>query len=268
MAKNQLFFKCLNHFITFYAYFGLLFALFWIYCIVIPEYFEKYSLSQTFYILFNIFFLYFYIQGYTNLILTTISRYFLRTNKHSLTASDFFCPKCNSYSNNRSHHCTLCNYCVPLRDHHCFFVGVCVGSHNKRYFMLMLFHLWWAHIIGYSFIWSYMWKEIGGFCLETILKILFFNIAYLIGYINSMWIVLICLLHYLVFIDLILLSGIQYQMVKRLIRGQTQYEEKKNIIDPTYKKGEEFYRIFGGKRFFWIFLNPLYRQNLSLGNYI
>ncbi|KAG7154340.1 protein S-acyltransferase 13-like [Homarus americanus] len=39
-----------------------------------------------------------------------------------------YCPTCNIYKPERSHHCSLCDRCIHQRDHHCFFLGTCIYS--------------------------------------------------------------------------------------------------------------------------------------------
>jgi len=159
----------LNRISWFYAYVGLLYALYFIYFIVIPAYNKQYYQSN---IVFHIVFLYFFFQGYFNLILTTFSS----SSSSSLSNEeiDRYCCQCLKYARERSYHCRLCQYCVPRQDHHCFFVGTCIGEHNQRYFILMLAHLLCAHILGYWFVCEYLWSEVGGFSILTIIKIIFF----------------------------------------------------------------------------------------------
>ncbi|CAF3727722.1 unnamed protein product [Rotaria sordida] len=189
------------------------------------------------------------IKTYLNLILTTFSSISL-CNEEKI---DRYCRKCLNYSRERSHHCNLCQLCIPIQDHHCFFVGTCIGKHNQRYFLLMLFHLLCAHFIGYIFVFNYLWNEIDGFHILNIFKILFFNIGYLIGFIKTKWQAFICFHHYLVYFDIIFISKLFYQIMKRSLNGQTYYEEKKMI----FKNKQTFSQIFGSNK--WILIFPLIR---------
>ncbi|CAF2917464.1 unnamed protein product [Rotaria sp. Silwood2] len=184
-----------------------------------------------------------------NLILTTFSSISL-CNEEKI---DRYCHKCLNYTLERSHHCNLCQHCIPIQDHHCFFVGTCIGKHNQRYFLLMLFYLLCAHLIGYIFVCSYLWNEIGGFHFLNIFKILLFNIGYLIGFVKTKWQAFICLHHYLVYFDIIFISKLFYQIMKRSLNGQTYYEEKKMI----FRNKQTFSQIFGSNK--WILIFPLIR---------
>jgi palmitoyltransferase len=228
-----------------YAYLGLIYALYFIYFIVVPVYREQNRLSNSRYLFFNIIFFYFFLQGYFNLIRTTFSSISL-DNKENIVR---YCQFCLNDARERSHHCYLCQSCIPIQDHHCFFVGTCIGKHNQRYFLLMLFHLLCAHLIGYIFICEYFWNEIGGFKFVTILKILFFNIGYLIGFVETKWQAFICFHHYLAYFDMIFMSRLFYQIMKRSLNGQTQYEEKKMI----FKNKQTFSQIFGSNKLNLIF---------------
>jgi len=223
-----------------YAYLGLIYALYFIYFIVVPSYYQENLLSNKKFLIFNIIFLYFFFQAYFNLIRTTFSSISLDT-KDKITG---YCSFCLNYTRERSHHCNVCQSCIPIRDHHCFFVGTCIGQHNQRYFLLMLFHLLCAHFIGYIFVYNYLWNEIGGFKLITILKILFFNIGYLIGFVETKWKAFICFHHYLVYFDILFMSKLFYQIMKRSLNGQTEYEEKKMI----FRNKQTFSQIFGSNK--------------------
>ncbi len=224
--------RSLNRIGSCYAYLGLIYALYFIYFIVVPTYREQNSLSNSRYFIFNIIFSYFFSQGYVNLILTRFT---------SISLDNQF--------RERSHYCKLCEYSIPIQDHHCFFVGTCIGQHNQRYFLLMLFHLLCAHLIGYLFVWNYLWNEVGGLHWITIPKILFFNIGYLIGFVETKWQAFICLHHYLAYFDFVFISKLFYQVMKRTLNGQTQYEEKKMIE----RKKQTFSQIFGSNKSILIF---------------
>ncbi len=228
--------RCLNHIGSCYAYLGLIYALYFIYFIVVPTY----HLSYLRFIVFNITFLYFFSQGYLNLILTRFASFSL--------------DKKSNYYSERSHYCKLCQSYIPIRDHHCFFVGTCIGQHNLRYFLLMLFHLLCAHLIGYSFVCHYLWNEIGGFHLINIFKILFFNIGYLIGFVETKWQAFICLHHYLAYFDFVFISKLFYNVMTRALNGQTQYEEKRMIVGNK----QTFSQIFGSNK--WILIFPFIRS--------
>jgi hypothetical protein len=113
----------------------------------------------------------------------------------------------------------------------------------------MLFHLLCAHLIGYLFVWNYLWNEVGGLHWITIPKILFFNIGYLIGFVETKWQAFICLHHYLAYFDFVFISKLFYQVMKRTLNGQTQYEEKKMIE----RKKQTFSQIFGSNKSILIF---------------
>ena len=223
--------RCLNHIGSCYAYLGLIYALYFIYFIVAPTY----HLSYWKYFIFNITFLYFFSQGYLNLILTRVASFPLASSE-------------------RSHYCKLCQSYIPIRDHHCFFVGTCIGQHNLRYFLLMLFHLLCAHVIGYSFVCDYLWNEVGGFHLTTVFKILFCNIGYWIGFVETKWEAFICVHHYLAYFDFVFISHLFYRVMRRTLNGQTQYEEKKMIVGNK----QTFSQIFGSNK--WILIFPFIRS--------
>lgn len=232
--------RSLNRLSWSYAYLGLIYALYFIYFIVVPSYQQddddhRRRLSSSTYTIFNVIFLYFFSQGYFNLIRTTFTRVESYSNK------DKFCQICCKYTCERSYHCYVCQQCIPIRDHHCFFVGTCIGQHNQKYFLLMLFHLLIAHLIGYAFVAEYLWQEIGGFHFVTIPKILFFNIGYVLGFVETKWQAWICVHHYLVYFDVIFIGRLFYQILRRSLNGQTQYEEKKMIR----REKQNFKQIFG-----------------------
>jgi hypothetical protein len=233
-----------------YAYLGLIYALYFIYFIVVPSYRQQNRLSNTMYLFFNVIFLYFFLQGYINLILIRFSSISFCDKEKT----DRYCKFCLDYTRERSHHCYLCQTCIPIQDHHCFFVGTCIGKHNQKYFLLMLFHLLCAHFIGYIFVYDYLWNEIGGLKFLTIFKILFFNIGYVIGFVKTKWQAFICFHHYLVYFDIIFISKLFYQIMKRSLNGQTQYEEKKMI----FRNKQSFSQIFGSNK--WILIFPFIRS--------
>ncbi len=241
--------RSLNRITWCYAYIGLLYALYFIYFIVVPSYRKQNQLSKFSYLFFNIVFLYFFSQAYFNLIRTTFSSIPLCNEDKT----DRYCHFCLNYTQQRSHHCNVCQHCIPIQDHHCFFVGTCIGNHNQRYFLLMLFHLVCAHLIGYTFVCNYLWNEVGGFHFVTIWKIFFFNIGYVIGFVETKWEAFIALHHYLVYFDIVFISKLFYQMMKRSLNGQTQYEEKKMI----FRKKQTFSQIFGSNK--WNLFCPLIR---------
>lgn len=243
--------RLLNSTAWFYAYIGLLYALYFIYFIVVPSYRKQDELSNSTYLIFNIIFLYFFSQGYINLILTRFSL-ISWSNEEILTEK--YCYKCLHYIQERSHHCHLCQSCIPIHDHHCFFIGKCIGKHNQRHFLLMLFYLFCAHLIGYAFTCKYLWNEIGGFHIVTIFKVFFFNIGYLIGFVKTKWEAFICLHHYLAYFDIVFIGTLFYQVMKRSLNGQTYYEEK-NMI---YRKKQSFSQIFGSNK--WILIFPFIRS--------
>ena len=217
--------RSLNRIAWAYAYLGLPYALVFIYGVVVPAYREHAQLTNGSFVFFNLVFLYFFLHGYYNLIRTTFA---------SVSA-------CSTNAPSRSHHCYLCQACILTHDHHCFFVGTCIGEHNQRYFLLMLFHLLCAHAVGYAFVASYLWKEIGGFGLTSIGRILFFNLGYLLGFVETQWQAFICCHHYLVYFDVAFIGRLFYQILRRSLNGQTQYEEKKNIPGQP----QSFSQIFG-----------------------
>lgn len=206
-----------------YAYLGLLYAVYFIYWIAVPAYRQDDELSSGRYILFNVIFFYFFGQGYWYLILTSFTPVRSKTN-----------------SSDRSFFCYLCQRTIPIQDHHCFFVGRCIGEHNQRYFLLMLFHLFLAHLIGYSFVCDFLWREIGGFSLRSVFFIPFFNVAYLIGFCQSKWQAWIAFHHYLVYFDFVFIGKLLFQLIRRSRNGQTQYEEKKAIR----REKQNFQQIF------------------------
>ena len=218
-----------------YAYLGLIYALYFIYFIVVPSYKNDNRLSLPMYIVFNLSFLYFFSQGYFNLIRTTFTRVKLNSNK------DKFCQICCKYLCERSYHCYVCQQCILQRDHHCFFVSTCIGKHNQKYFILMLGHLIISHLIGYAFVAEFLWQEVGGLRLISIPKVLFFNIGYILGFVETKWQAWICLHHYLVYFDVAFISRLFYQIMRRSLNGQTQYEERKMIR----KNKQNFKQIFG-----------------------
>lgn len=240
---KQFLLRSLNRISWCYAYLGLIYALYFIYFIVVPTY----ELSNSRYLSFNIIFLYFFCQAYFNLIRTTFSSISLDTKPIQ------YCQLCLNYSPERSHHCSLCNKCIPIHDHHCFFVGTCIGKHNLKYFLLFLFHLIIAHFIGYTFVSNYLWNEVGGFKLMSIFRILFFNIGYVIGFVETKWQAFIGFHHYLVYFDIIFMSKLFYQVMKRSLNGQTQYEEKKMIS----RNKQTFSQIFGTN--IWNLIFPFIR---------
>lgn len=223
--------RSLNQTTWCYAYIGLLYALYFVYFVVVPAYRERHQLSDFNYVCFNIVFLYFFGQGYLNLIRTT----FTPTEKASTV--------------DRSHHCRLCARSIPVHDHHCFFVGVCIGQHNQRYFLLMLFHLLCAHFVGYAFVCDYLWREVGGYHLITVPKILFFNIGYVVGFVETKWQAFIAFHHYLVYFDVVFIGKLFYQVLRRALNGQTEYEEKKGIVRPRHTLAQ----IFGSNPWSLIF---------------
>ncbi|CAF3162963.1 unnamed protein product [Rotaria socialis] len=237
--------RSLNYIAWSYAYIGLLYALYFIYFIVVPNYREQNQLSNTVYLIFNIVFLYFFSQGYLNMILTT----FGSMSNSNEKKTDRYCDTCLDYTRERSHHCYLCRTCIPTQDHHCFFVGTCIGKHNQLNFLLMLFHLICAHLIGYGFVCNYLWNELGGFHFVTFLKIFLFNIGYVVGFVKTKWEAFICLHHYLVYFDIGFISSLFYHMMKRSLNGQTYYEEKKKIL----RKKQNFSQIFGSNKLILIF---------------
>lgn len=218
--------RSLNRIGWIYAYVGLLYALYFIYFIVVPVYREQDRLSSGRYFFFNVIFLYFFLQGYFNLIRTSFSSISWTNQIQSLNDH---CRYCCHAIYGRSHHCHLCRRCIPLRDHHCFFVGTCIGQHNQLAFLLMLFHLFIAHLIGYSFVCEYLWNELGGFHWSTIPKIFYFNVGYLLGFVESKWQAFICVHHYLVYFDIVFLGNLFVQIMRRTLNGQTAYEEKRMI---------------------------------------
>ena len=220
--------RSLNRTAWIYPYLGLLYALYFIYFIAVPAYSSRGQLVRLNYQIFNVIFFFFFAQGYLYLICTRLSRIVI--SKLKTSSNDRYCNRCNSIMNERTFHCYLCQRCVPVRDHHCFFVGTCIGEHNLRYFILMLFHLFCAHCVGYSFVFHFMWQEIGGFSLKNFFRILFFNVGFLFGFIESKWEAWICFHHYLVFFDFVFIGKLFYELMKRSINGQTQYEEKNSII--------------------------------------
>jgi palmitoyltransferase ZDHHC9/14/18 len=52
-----------------------------------------------------------------------------------------FCPTCQIYKPNRSHHCRYCDNCVEIFDHHCPYVNNCIGGRNYIYFFLFVINL-------------------------------------------------------------------------------------------------------------------------------
>ncbi|CAF1011429.1 unnamed protein product [Adineta steineri] len=132
-----------------------------------------------------------------------------------------YCHVCLNYVEERSHHCYICQQCIPIQDHHCFFLGTCIGRHNQKYFLLMLFHLLCAHFIGYAFVCNFLWNEMGGYHFVTIFKILFFNIGYVLGFVETKWQAFIGVHHYLVYFDIVFISRLFYQMINRSLNGQT-----------------------------------------------
>jgi palmitoyltransferase len=219
--------RSLNRITWIYAYLGLIYALYFIYYIVVPVYRENNQLSSINYLVFNVIFFYFFVQAYWNLILSTFISIDLRTDRKT---SDRYCNQCCVYTCQRSHHCQICQTCILIHDHHCFFIGRCIGQHNQRYFLLMLFHLLSAHIIGYVFVCHYLWQEIGGVSYRSLLSIPLFNIAYFIGLIDTKWQAFICFHHYLVYFNMIFIGHLFYQINQRLWNGQTQYEAKKGLV--------------------------------------
>lgn len=205
-----------------YAYLGLLYALYFVYFIVVPVYRENDEISSRKFFVFNLIFLYFFVQGYWYLILTS------------------FTPIRSKQSSKRDFFCLICQKTIPIRDHHCFFVGRCIGEHNQRYFLLMLFHLFVAHLIGYAFVFKYLSIEIGGFSFRNFFKIPFFNVCYLIDFCSTKWEAFIAFHHYLVYFDLAFIGHLFVKILRRTRNGQTQYEEKKQIHRPK----QNFRQIF------------------------
>ena len=54
-----------------------------------------------------------------------------------------YCPHCERYKPDRTHHCNRCQQCVPVYDHHCPFIGQCVGARNRKFVELTLFYACW-----------------------------------------------------------------------------------------------------------------------------
>lgn len=246
---NYILLRSLNYIGWCYAYLGLLYALYFVYFIVVPAYREQNLLTNSTYVLFNIIFLFVFSQGYANLIRTTYTPIPCGNEEKSHR----YCPKCLKYTRERSHHCKICQTCIPVQDHHCYFVATCIGEHNQRYFILMLFYLLCAHFIGYLFVSDYLWSQLGGFQFLTIFKVIFFNIGYLIGFVETKWQAFICVHHYLVYFDIVFIGRLFYQIMKRSLNGQTEYEEKKMIS----RKKQSFSQIFGTNK--WIFIFPFSR---------
>lgn len=228
---KQILLRSVNRIGCVYTYLGLLYAVYFIYFIVHPAYSKGENVR---YSSFNLMFFYFFLQGYWYLILTRFVRPKFSGN------GEKFCEKCKRSFDQRSFHCSICRICVPIRDHHCFFVGVCIGQHNQHYFILMLFHLLCAHFVGYAFVSSYLWDQVGGFSFSSFLRILFFQFLYPIGFIESKWQAWICFHHYLAYFDILFIGDLFRRIVRRSINGQTQYEEKKCIG----REKQNFYQIF------------------------
>ena len=212
---KHLLLRSLNRVTWIYPYLGLPYALFFMYAIVVPAYRERDQLSSpTGYRLFNVLFFYFFLQAYWNLLLVRFSP--ISSGKDE--------------KGDRSYRCSLCQRCIPIQDHHCFFVGCCIGEHNKRYFLLMLFHLFAAHVVGYAFVCDYLWREIGGVTARSLLSIPLFNIGYFLGLVQTKWQAFICFHHYLVYFNWAFIGHLFVQVLKRSLNGQTAYEVKKGIV--------------------------------------
>ena len=54
-----------------------------------------------------------------------------------------YCPHCERYKPDRTHHCNRCQQCVPVYDHHCPFIGQCVVARNRKFVELTLFYACW-----------------------------------------------------------------------------------------------------------------------------
>ncbi|EEB06072.2 hypothetical protein SJAG_01112 [Schizosaccharomyces japonicus yFS275] len=52
-----------------------------------------------------------------------------------------FCVSCNTTKFPRTHHCRICNVCVEVFDHHCPWSNSCIGKRNHRTFFLFIFSL-------------------------------------------------------------------------------------------------------------------------------
>ena len=63
-----------------------------------------------------------------------------------------YCPECQIYKPERSHHCSLCRRCIHQRDHHCFFLGTCVGGYNLCYFIFFCFYACLGFVYALAFI--------------------------------------------------------------------------------------------------------------------
>ena len=247
--------RSLNRVTWIYPYLGLPYALFFMYAIVVPAYRERDQLtSPTCYLLFNVIFFYFFLQAYWNLLLTRLAPIHGPKDEKC----DRHCQICSINIPARSYHCYLCERCIPSQDHHCFFVGCCVGQHNLRYFLLMLFHLFAAHVVGYAFVCDYLWTEIGGVTARSIMSIPFFNIGYFIGLIETKWQVFICFHHYLVYFNWMFMGHLFVHVLKRSLKGQTAYEEKKGIV----REKQSLAQIFHCSNK-WRLLWPLFPSSMN-----
>ncbi|KAE8621184.1 hypothetical protein XENTR_v10004714 [Xenopus tropicalis] len=71
-----------------------------------------------------------------------------QTDGDSLVAEKNWCKMCQLVRPPRSGHCMICGFCVRRLDHHCVWINNCIGSHNHRFFILLLLFFLFTSVYG------------------------------------------------------------------------------------------------------------------------
>lgn len=97
-----------------------------------------------------------------------------------------YCYVCHLNAPPRAYHCNICNACILKRDSHCSFTGCCVGYYNHRSYVVCILYAFLSSILALAWHWNYIWGQLGGFSIGSVLCVLFPQFAMLFGYM-SFW---------------------------------------------------------------------------------
>ncbi|KAK2154089.1 hypothetical protein LSH36_277g03050 [Paralvinella palmiformis] len=171
-----------------------------------------------------------------------------------------YCILCQAYAPPRSHHCRVCGTCILKRDHHCWFAGCCVGYQNFRYYYCMVATITIAAIYANLYHAEYIFANLGGFSLGTILCIFLPHVAGFFGFLSLSQFI-IALMAFIALLCMIMFTWLFVLQCIHLYNGQTEYERHKN--DTDYDLGLRKNLIDGlGKRWYLVMLSPWIRSDL------
>lgn len=173
-------------------------------------------------------------------------------------SAEGYCQSCATATPPRSYHCPTCNICILRRDHHCLFTACCIGHYNYRYFLMFLFHMFFATAFCLPYNVMFLWEFCTWANSIAVAKVLFPFLMFLYGpnFSGEQGYLLVCAVSFggMLFIGLWFYFHLRLAMSGRLV-----HELRYNIS--LYDRGlTENMKEVLGERWYLVWISPFIKS--------